>query len=52
MARPREPEFQKTKLFACGLPAKWSDIELNEHFSGFGEIVSARILRNKDTGET
>ena len=51
MARPNTEEFQKTKLYAGGLPGWWSDIDLHRHFSGFGGIVSARLSRNKETGE-
>jgi len=37
-------------VFIFHLPNDWSDQELNEHFSQFGNLVSTRVMIDKQTG--
>jgi RNA recognition motif-containing protein len=45
-----------TKLFVAGIPYKnaggqsFTDTELQDHFSQCGTVVSAKIIRDRDTG--
>lgn len=40
------------KLFVGSLPFSTTEEELSEHFSGAGEVVSARIITDKFTGRS
>lgn len=40
------------KIFVAGLPYDLDDAELEEIFEKFGEIVSARVAIDKETGKS
>lgn len=40
------------KLFVAGLPYDLDDAELEEIFEKFGEVVSAKVAMDKETGKS
>jgi len=42
----------QNKLFVGSLPWATDDAELNQMFSQFGEVVSARVMTDKFTGRS
>lgn len=40
------------KIFVAGLPYDLDDAELEEIFEKFGEVVSARVAMDRDTGKS
>jgi RNA recognition motif-containing protein len=40
------------KLFVGGLPFTTTDDELREAFAAFGEVVSARVVTDRETGRS
>lgn len=40
------------KLFVGSLPWSVDDAQLAEMFSGYGEVVSARVITDRDTGRS
>ncbi len=40
------------KIFVAGLPYDLDDAELEEIFEKFGEVVSARVALDKETGKS
>lgn len=40
------------KLFVGGLPFRADDADLKEHFSTVGEVVSAKVITDRDTGQS
>jgi cold-inducible RNA-binding protein len=45
-------EENKKKLFVGGLPYAVRDDELREHFAQAGEVVSATVIMERDTGRS
>ena len=45
-------KFSDPNLFIFHLPNSWKEDDLIDHFSPFGQIVSARIMKDKITGKT
>ncbi|KAJ0092065.1 hypothetical protein Patl1_26074 [Pistacia atlantica] len=41
-----------SKLFIGGLSYGTDDVSLKEAFSGFGEVVEARVITDRDTGRS
>lgn len=41
-----------TNLFIFHLPNEWTDEDLEQNFSTFGNIVSARIMTDRETGRS
>lgn len=39
-------------LFIFYLPGEWDENELRSHFSGFGNLLSAKIIYDKDSGKS
>lgn len=44
--------MQNSKLFVRNLSFRTTDSELNELFSQYGEVVSARVATDRDTGRS
>lgn len=40
------------KLFVAGLPYSITDSQLEEHFSKIGNVVSAKVITDKYTGQS
>lgn len=40
------------KLFVGGLPFSTTDDELNQKFSEFGKVVSAKVITDRDSGRS
>ena len=40
------------KIFAGNLAYSLTDEEMHEFFSQFGEVVSARVIKDRDTGRS
>lgn len=38
------------KLFVAGLEYSVTDSQLNEHFSTIGQVLSAKVILDRDTG--
>jgi CUG-BP- and ETR3-like factor len=39
-------------LFIFHLPNEWADEDLEQNFAPFGEVVSARIMTDKESGRS
>lgn len=51
-ANPIKFTYPKSKIFVGGLDFKLTNEELKEHFSQFGEVVDAIILKDIYTGNS
>jgi cold-inducible RNA-binding protein len=40
------------KLFVAGLPSDFDDTDLKEMFELYGEVISAKIVMDRETGKT
>ena len=40
------------KIFVAGLPYDLDDVELEEIFEKFGEVISAKVALDKETGKS
>ncbi len=40
------------KIYVGGLPYQTNDAQLNQMFSSYGEIASAKIITDRDTGRS
>ncbi|CAL5078146.1 unnamed protein product [Urochloa decumbens] len=45
-----EEAGESRKLFVGGIPSGAQEVELREHFAGFGEVRSAIVMRDRETG--
>lgn len=41
-----------SKLYVGNLPYSMRDDDLQEHFSRFGQVVSAKVMMDRDTGRS
>jgi RNA recognition motif-containing protein len=44
--------MDQNKLFVASLPYSATDADLHAHFSQVGEVVSARVARDRDTNRS
>ena len=40
------------KLYVGNIPYSMRDDDLQQHFSSFGEVVSAKVMMDRDTGRS
>ena len=46
------PQTITMKLFVAGLPNDFDDTDLKEMFELYGEVISAKIVMDRETGKT
>ena len=49
---PPEHTSQSNELFIFYIPPDWDDQDLNAHFQEFGNIMSAKVVIDKDTNKS
>jgi cold-inducible RNA-binding protein len=45
-------KFFKMKLFVAGVPYDFDDVDLKEMFELYGEVISAKVVMDRETGKS